>query len=299
MRLEPLSYEPLTAVHLSDTIYVAGQQGGRLILARCNAASQSDYSLTWPITNKSTVLLMATASEGDRYLVLHVLGETPLPKKPVFAASNHFPDLLYAGGLAGMSPHVLGLSRPAPGSTWILVKDGTYLTLMNLGADGQTYETRSLGATAGLPPGPIPLHAWNHCVSLGLRDNLLLVWPDRFVERIQVPHPIERMSGTALSKRCRLLLGFAHGVMVFDERERTQYQLAVDAPNPVSAFIGDGMVAIASVAGLEVYVEKELSFLLKAQLQGSRSTPLAVLPMARVGEFAVVSSDGTIEWFSV
>jgi hypothetical protein len=288
------------AVQSGDMIYLVARRADRgALLVRCNAALNCEWEVMhgWPpLEGNATLLLATTPSGGDR-LVVHVVGQAPLAIKRAFLD----PSLgggLDAGGLPGLSPNVLGLTRPSPGNTWAAASDGPGLVLLNLGPGGEVVETRQVwGAAWREPFGLIPLHAWEHSVYLGCRDHLVVVSREQHAEWLPVPGVIERMAGSAPHTKSRLLLGLAQGVLVFEARDRSQHLLAADHTSPVSAFVGNGLIAIASVAGLEVYQPGDASYVLRAELPGSRPQPLALLPTAHAGRFAVVAVDGQIEWF--
>lgn len=301
INLSNSTFEPAAAVAAGDVIYLVGRRAKQCALMRCHAEGRWETALVeWPAPPKGAEdsCLLALAPAADDFLVVHFLGGAPLPSRQVFFDSPRFPGNLHAGGLPGLNQFVVGVCRPFAGSTWGLCAHREAVLLLNLGREGQVQETRPLDLKRQAEPEfPVPMHVFSKWVYFGLGTQLLCAWKDKEVEVLQAAQPIKRLSGTTHPNRRRLLLGFSQGVEVFDVEGGPQQVLAEAMPNPVAAFIGNGALAVASVTGVEVYRDKEASFVLHAELPEKRGRPLALLPTGKSGRFAVVGADGLIEWF--
>jgi hypothetical protein len=139
---------------------------------------------------------------------------------------------------------------------------------------------------------------WSARVCLALGNHLLLFRPGSS-KVILLGQRVQTMQGPAmLSGRCLLLTYPLGGELYYPDLDAS-VPFAQGVPFPVGHFIGDGMLAVASEVGLEVYAEEASRLTLKAELRESRAQPLAVLPTSRAGRFTVLSRGGLVEWYEV
>jgi hypothetical protein len=261
-----------------------------------------EWAQARPLTD-APILLTANPMHDD-FVLVHLLDQIPLPEVQVFASSDHCGSALRAGGLAGMSPLVLGATCVAAHTTWVLEVRNDELVVIALGTGEEPQSTRLV-----LPDGPdgsrprpsqvpVPMHAWHDAVCLALGPHLVTV-STRATRWMDFGREITALSGNTFNGGRRLALSFAHGGVVVLPEAGKVCPFASDMTEPVTAFIEGGCLVAASEQGIEVYAAVAGNMTRVAELPGRRPRPLAVLATPLDGRFGVLTAAGDIELFEV
>lgn len=294
------------AVSCGDVFYAAGIVDGRIVLARADAAGNVDrFATPWPKTSVASDcgLILTTDYFQGEFLGLYIVGRDPLPQKAVFYPTERRPPVVLGGAIPG-SGRPLGAALGGQGRMWTVeAREG--MVAMCSDVRGNLLSTLRIPDALCPPPDefdlPLPMHVRSDRVYVAMGACLISLTATTGSQRFEVASPIRSVCGSNPYTLNRIAIGMERGAAVLWDGSGHQHidAMASEMFEPAVCINRGGYAIAATAERIEAYDTKGSKLTLAATLEQRTAAPVAVLPVATVNRFIVLTEDGTATLFEL
>ncbi len=297
------------ATTISDTVFAAGILDNRIVLASCDKDGNVSQNLTpWPktpIASDASLILLGNRSP----LHLFASGAQPLPTSKIFTIGEEqgAPYSVSAGTPSGHGV-VWGVASGSLGQTWA-VENRDDPALVCIGLTGTIVSSLSLLSASDAPWDfaitPLPMHATNDRVLIGVGSVLLSVKDGNIEELERFPSRITSISGGQPYAAPTVTISLEAGAVLLRYGfEGYVRPFATEILAPLTLLNQGNFAIAADETRIEVYEcgsrkMKGLELRLRGEVEHRTGQPVAILPTQHTDRFIVVTSSGTISTYSM
>jgi tetratricopeptide (TPR) repeat protein len=288
-------------------VYIAGYREQEIVLLRMNHQGQIHYPTLkpWRRTPSQQRRIHLTWYQ-PQHLLVHVLGELPVPYDRVFPATDMFPDEVRVGGFAAQADLTVSLASHQGRGLLALqcinydeYHVQYYSSLVNQFQKSLAFELPDDLDEDVTPPDHWfiqDLHAHYEYWFVGRASKVYLgqkaienSWDltSPFRRFVAAPHNTLFRLACLLEQGCCLLWGYLSNL--------NQVHLAHDLHEPVGCFTQTGELILAGRNGIEVYTCKQDGVRLIAELKGLQQHPIGVCQLRAAQECLVINQDGSVQ----